>query len=42
MKLGDSLAGRGLAPHIYVNAEEARAHLGEGEKDLRPPRRKKT
>jgi propionate CoA-transferase len=29
MRLGDALAQRGLAPHIYVSAEEARAHLGE-------------
>ena len=29
MRLGDALAGRGLAPHIYVSAEEALAHLGE-------------
>jgi propionate CoA-transferase len=29
MRLGDALAKRGLAPHIYISAEEARAHLGE-------------
>ena len=28
MRLGDALSERGLAPHIYVSAEEARAHLG--------------
>ena len=29
MRLGDALTQRGLSPHIYVSAEEARAHLGE-------------
>ena len=29
MKLGDALAGRDVAPHIYESAEEARAHLRE-------------
>jgi propionate CoA-transferase len=29
MRLGDALSRRGLAPHIYVSAEEARAHLGD-------------
>jgi propionate CoA-transferase len=29
MKLGDALFRRGVAPHIYVSAEEALAHLGE-------------
>ncbi len=28
MKLGDALSQRGLAPHIYVSADEALAHLG--------------
>jgi propionate CoA-transferase len=27
MKLGDSLAQRGVAPHIYESAEEAHHHL---------------
>jgi propionate CoA-transferase len=27
VKLGDALAGRAVAPHIYESAEEARAHL---------------
>ena len=31
MKLGDALAARGLAPHIYETAEEARAHVADGE-----------
>ena len=29
MKLGDALSARGFAPHIYISAEEALAHLGE-------------
>ena len=29
MKLGDALFRRGVAPHIYVSAAEALAHLGE-------------
>jgi propionate CoA-transferase len=29
MKLGDALAHRGLAPHIYESAEEAHHHLGD-------------
>lgn len=29
MKLGDALSARGFAPHIYVSAQEALAHLGE-------------
>ncbi len=29
MKLGSALSARGFAPHIYVSAEEALAHLGE-------------
>ncbi len=28
MKLGDALSARGFAPHIYVSAQEALAHLG--------------
>ena len=28
MKLGDALASRDVAPHIYESPEEARAHLG--------------
>jgi propionate CoA-transferase len=32
VKLGDALAKRGLAPHIYESAEEAQAHLGEVER----------
>ncbi len=28
-KLGDALAARGVAPHLYESAEEARAHLRE-------------
>jgi len=28
-KLGDALAGRGVAAHIYESAEEAQRHLGE-------------
>jgi propionate CoA-transferase len=27
MKLGDALAHRGVAPHIYESAEEAHHHL---------------
>ena len=27
MKLGEELSGRGLAPHIYENAEDAKRHL---------------
>ena len=29
MKLGSALSARGFAPHIYVSAQEALAHLGE-------------
>ena len=29
MKLGDALFRRGVAPHIYISAAEALAHLGE-------------
>ena len=29
VKLGDALSRRQLAPHIYLSAEEARAHLEE-------------
>jgi len=29
-KLGDALAGRGVAPHIYESADDAQRHLGEG------------
>jgi propionate CoA-transferase len=29
MKLGDALAERNVAPHIYENAEEASEHLLE-------------
>ena len=29
IKLGDALSRRQLAPHIYLSAEEARAHLAE-------------
>ncbi len=29
MKLGDALARRAVAPHIYESAEEARAHLAD-------------
>ena len=31
MKLGESLQQRGVAPHIYEGAEEAREHLREFE-----------
>lgn len=30
LKLGGALENRGAAPHIYLTAEEARAHLAEG------------
>lgn len=29
MQLGDALSARGVAPHIYLSAQEALAHLGE-------------
>ena len=29
VKLGDALRERGVAPHIYESAEEAREHLRE-------------
>jgi propionate CoA-transferase len=29
LKLGDALKNRGVAPHIYESAEEARGHLRE-------------
>ena len=29
MRLGEALSRRGVAPHIYISAEEALAHLGE-------------
>jgi propionate CoA-transferase len=29
MKLGDALARRGVAPHIYESGDEAREHLKE-------------
>ena len=29
MKLGDALARRGVAPHIYETGDEARAHVKE-------------
>jgi hypothetical protein len=32
MKLGDALAERDVAPHIYENAEEASEHLLELER----------
>jgi len=32
LKLGDALASRGVAPHIYESAEEARKHLRELER----------
>ncbi|HET7403757.1 MAG TPA: acyl CoA:acetate/3-ketoacid CoA transferase [Usitatibacter sp.] len=32
VKLGDALASRGLAPHIYESADEARRHLQEFER----------
>jgi hypothetical protein len=31
MKLGGALTGRGLAPHVYESAEEARQTLHEME-----------
>ena len=34
MKLGDALSARGLAPHIYETADEARAHVADDD----PPR----
>jgi propionate CoA-transferase len=34
VKLGDALQGRNVAPHIYENAEEARAHLREIEQKV--------
>jgi len=30
LKLGDALAKRSVAPHLYASAVEAQAHLGEG------------
>ena len=30
LKLGEALAQRNVAPHVYANVVEARAHLGEG------------
>jgi propionate CoA-transferase len=35
VKLGDALAGRGVAPHIYESADEARKHLHEIEERSR-------
>jgi propionate CoA-transferase len=32
VKLGDALTSRGVAPHIYESAEEARKHLHELER----------
>jgi len=31
LKLGEALAQRGVAPHIYVSAQEAQAHLHDAE-----------
>jgi propionate CoA-transferase len=36
LKLGDALKNRGVAPHIYESAEEARGHLRKLEEQLHP------
>jgi propionate CoA-transferase len=36
LKLGDALKNRGVAPHIYESAEEARGHLRKIEEQLHP------